>query len=78
MNPSTLTYGADPSGLICGYLIDPATGGRALDCQGAARWLDEISLAQRSAGVSASAGFLWLHFNLTHTGALPWSLSRFR
>ncbi len=72
MNPSTLTYGADPSGLICGYLIDPATGGRALDCQGAARWLDEISLAQRSAGVSASAGFLWLHFNLTHTGALPW------
>ncbi|CAN5716719.1 transporter [soil metagenome] len=56
-------YGADPSGLICGYLIDPLTGGEAIDGEAAAR---------RLAQAPADGRFLWLHFNLAHTGAMAW------
>lgn len=58
MNPTTSNYGADASGLICGFLIG-ATGtgdARVIDSRQAALWL----------------GVAWLHFNLAHTGALPW------
>ncbi|CAN5502246.1 transporter [soil metagenome] len=60
-------YGADPSGLICGYLIDPVTGGEAIDGEAAAR-----RLAGSQAEPQADGRFLWLHFNLAHTGAMPW------
>lgn len=59
-------YGADATGFICGYLLEsgPDIGpiGRPIDCDEAARWLAE----------AGHAGFVWLHFNLAHTGALPW------
>jgi zinc transporter len=69
-------YGADDSGLICGYLIDPAGPARALDCAAAEAWL--------AGGIEPGAGFgpqadnagrgafVWLHFNLSHTAARPW------
>ena len=64
MNPPT--YGADAAGLICGYLIeaDPEAdaAGVAVDSEAAGRWLAE----------PGDRGFVWLHFNLAHTGALPW------
>lgn len=59
---NTPTYGADASGLICGYRIDGAERAQAIDGAGAAHWL----------GAGSDTGFLWLHFNLAHTGALPW------
>ncbi len=36
--------------------------GRLIDCDEAARWLAE----------AVHTGFVWLHFNLAHTGALLW------
>jgi zinc transporter len=72
VNTSTISYGADPSGLICGYLIDPSMGGQALECQEAALWLDARARVQEGAEAPADASFLWLHFNLAHTGALRW------
>ena len=59
-------YGADATGLICGYLLESGPDiepiGRPIDSDEAARWLAE----------AGHAGFVWLHFNLAHTGALPW------
>jgi len=66
------TYGADPAGLICGYLIDPEAGSHAIEGNGAALWLESRELARSGALESADSSFLWLHFNLSHTGALPW------
>jgi zinc transporter len=64
-------YGADSSGLICGFVVGPQVGGRAVETPDAARWL-----AAKAAGTvvtsPAEGEFLWLHFNLAHTGALPW------
>ena len=66
--------GNPASGLICGYLMDSTGKGRAIECDEAAVWL-----RARADAVSASTSdpeldrtFLWLHFNLTNTGALPW------
>ncbi len=70
MTTPTPTYGADSSGLICGYLITPASGTQAISSEAAAAQLDAI--ARGAAPPEANAPFLWLHFNLAHTGALPW------
>lgn len=72
MNPTTSAYGADASGLICGYLVDADAGAktRSLDSEQAVLWL-----AARRAGADCAPDgteFAWLHFNLAHTGALPW------
>lgn len=61
VNPPT--YGADPSGLICGYLIGHDRPSASIDCAAAAAWLGADT---------GDDAFLWLHFNLAHTGALPW------
>jgi zinc transporter len=63
-NVPTPSYGADAAGLICGYRIAPLAGTHALDAAAAVAWL--------AAPPDADAGFLWLHFNLAHTGARPW------
>ncbi|MEP7295489.1 MAG: transporter [Burkholderiales bacterium] len=60
----TPSYGADAAGLICGYCIAPAAAAQALDADAAAAWL--------AAPAGADGAFLWLHFNLAHTGARPW------
>ena len=39
VNAITAPYGADASGLICGYLFDPDTDAHALECIDAALWL---------------------------------------
>lgn len=59
------------SGLICGYRMDPEQGGVPLDCEAAAAWV----AARRASEADVpddDRTFLWLHFNLAHTGALPW------
>ncbi len=63
VTPATPTYGADASGLICGFLITAAHAAVPIDCAAA---------AQRLAASPVDDAFLWLHFNLSHTGALPW------
>ncbi len=63
MNGAAATWGADRSGLICGFLVDPLEGGSPVDGDAAARFLAERSGESR---------FLWLHFNLAHTATLPW------
>ena len=65
------TYGTDASGLICGYLIDPAGGAQAVDSAGALPYLAARATPLGHDG-SADERFLWLHFNLSHTGAQPW------
>ena len=68
MDGTRSSYGADSAGLICGYLLDPL-GNREIDTMEAAAWLAE----QRATPArGADAAFCWLHFNLAHTGAMPW------
>ncbi|HEY4066656.1 MAG TPA: transporter [Burkholderiaceae bacterium] len=68
MNTQLASYGVTPLGLICGYRIAPDAAAQPLECDAAAAWL-----AQPPAdGGEDGEGFLWLHFNLAHTGALPW------
>jgi zinc transporter len=63
-NVPTPQYGADAAGLICGYRITPNAGTQAVDSADAVVWLTESA--------HAGCSFLWLHFNLAHTGARPW------
>lgn len=59
------SYGTDQHGVICGFLIAPDGPVRELDSNQARDWL---SRADEEKGT----GFLWLHFNLAHTGSLKW------
>ena len=55
-------YGGDEHGLICGFWIHPDRPTEALP-----------TLAQAQARLSQpDGGYLWLHLNLAHAGALPW------
>lgn len=60
--PST-TYGADPSGLICGFKFDSGGLGLAITAEEAL-----LSLEQ----AEPETAFLWLHFNLAHTASVKW------
>ncbi|MED5619818.1 hypothetical protein [Ideonella sp. BN130291] len=54
-------YGADEHGLICGYRLGSPPA-QAIGCVEAMDWLAQ----------PGAAGFVWLHFNLSHGGTLPW------
>jgi zinc transporter len=56
------TYGADKTGLICGYLFTHGAAGRPVDLPEAAAWL-------RSEAPKAPGDFVWLHFNLSDATA---------
>ena len=56
-------YGADEHGLICGYLFREGQAAVAVDT--AARALPLLQSPPDD-------GFLWLHMNLSHAGALAW------
>ena len=72
MNPTTSNYGADAGGMICGYLIDAAAGTQPIDSEQAALWLEALGAKAAGGSPSVANAFVWLHFNLAHTGALPW------
>lgn len=55
-------YGADENGLVCGYRFVPGRPAQPLGSSAEA-------LPLLAAG---GPGFVWLHFNLSHTGAQPW------
>jgi zinc transporter len=58
-------YGADASGLICGFRFGQAGQGVAVDADQALQWLNGDAAA-------AQPGFVWLHFNLAHAAAEKW------
>lgn len=62
------TYGADTSGMVCGFRFDPGGAGALLDADAAAAWLRTC----REHGAAASGDFVWLHFNLAHGASERW------
>lgn len=56
------SYGTDEHGLICGYWFQPGAS------------VETLADAATALGLLASdqAGFVWLHFNLSHAQAEPW------
>ena len=65
LNLAPTTYGADRSGLVCGFRFAPDKPGLAVDTDSAAEWLEEAAKAP-------GGEFLWLHFNLSNTAAERW------
>jgi zinc transporter len=63
-------YGADGSGLVCGYRFLPGAGAVPLDSMTAAELLDRRAAA--GPGTQEDGGFLWLHFSLAHAAAERW------
>ena len=59
----TSSYGADSSGLVCGYHFDAGGRGHPITSQEALAWLAEPA---------STAGFAWLHFNLAHAATEKW------
>ncbi|WMW80481.1 transporter [Undibacterium cyanobacteriorum] len=68
MDLQQLSYGADASGLICGFVFSHDTPGRPINTEEAVHWLSQISQAH----ASDRKEFLWLHFNLAHTATERW------
>lgn len=66
------TYGADESGLICGYVFAPSRPGEAIDSAQAAERLLALRAAPDSAALEHEGHFMWLHFNLSHASAERW------
>ena len=60
-----LSYGADQSGLICGYLFDHQQAGQLLHTNQVLDWLSKPQDTENQS-------FLWLHFNLTHAATEKW------
>lgn len=61
LTPST--YGADASGLICGFAFNAAGEGVAITAAEALVSLQDAA---------PDTAFLWLHFNLAHAAAVKW------
>ena len=57
-----ITYGADRTGLLCGYRFENGAPGVPVDLMEAAAWL-------RSDAPKGKADFVWLHFNLSDAAA---------
>ncbi len=60
--PQVASYGGDTNGLICGFWIHPDRPTEALP-----------TLAEAQARLERpDGGYVWLHLNLSHAGAMPW------
>ena len=83
LNVAPVTYGADRSGLVCGFRFSAGEPGVSIDTDGAAQWLADN--AREHAGVAdddrnqpvpqpsrGDGQFLWLHFNLAHVSSEKW------
>jgi zinc transporter len=62
---SEITYGADPSGFICGFAFAPDKETLPVNSSAALAWLNATQNAP-------SQAFLWLHFNLSQANAQKW------
>ncbi|MEX3816721.1 magnesium transporter CorA, partial [Paraburkholderia sp. BR13439] len=65
------TYGADSSGMVCGFRFLPTLAGRPIDADEVIDWFRE---SEDDADATAKDGgeFLWLHFNLAHSASERW------
>ena len=63
--PPVVNYGADATGLICGFQFDEDGRGVATGTDQALQWLAQTH-------EPAAGGFVWLHFNLAHTASEKW------
>jgi zinc transporter len=66
--PLTSTYGADSTGLICGFYFGADGRGEPVDTRGALQWLAQDA----SSAPDVASGFVWLHFNLAHSATEKW------
>ncbi|MYM67848.1 magnesium transporter CorA [Pseudoduganella sp. FT55W] len=66
MQSAPLSYGSDPSGLVCGYLFGRSGDGKGqpLDSDAACAWLKEREQHPHE--------FIWLHYNLANTASEKW------
>lgn len=64
MNLPAKNYGADTSGLIYGFVFDKDGTATPAGTDDALRWLHEAA--------PQAGGFVWLHFNLSHTASAKW------
>ncbi len=62
-------YGADKSGLVCGYYFEPGKPGRPISAE-------EGSLFLSTTAAIPGAGFVWLHFNLANVASERWLRQR--
>ena len=58
-------YGAESTGLVCGFLFEPGSPGRSVSSAEALAWL-------RSKHSDADPEFAWLHFDLSGNATEPW------
>ena len=71
MDPArSIHYGTDAYGLICGYAFTPGAAAESIDAEQAVARLQ--TCRDPAAPAAAGAGFLWLHFNLSHSAAERW------
>ncbi|MFP4906192.1 magnesium transporter CorA, partial [Paraburkholderia sp. BR14261] len=68
---SVATYGADLSGLICGFRFTPGQPGQPVSCDDV---LEALRHTHESGEPQAARDdtFYWLHFNLALAAAQPW------
>ena len=69
METEQTRYGADKSGLLCGYYFEPGKAARAISAE-------EGSLFLSAPPAAAATGFLWLHFNLANVASERWLRQR--
>ncbi|MTV37089.1 transporter [Duganella radicis] len=66
MQTTSLSYGSDQSGMVCGYLFGRGADGKGqpLDTDAACAWLKQREQHPRE--------FIWLHYNLANTASEKW------
>lgn len=62
-------YGAERSGLLCGYVFEPGRAGRPIDADAGCDTLDALP-------DQGDSTFVWLHFNLANQTSLRWLRQR--
>src|SRR6201991_371112 len=65
-HPVDVTYGSDKTGLVWGYLFEPGTPPRQIECDAALNWLATPPAA------GEQSGFVWLHLSLSNAAAERW------
>lgn len=61
-------YGADPSGVVCGFVFDESGAAQPITAEGALHWLNSPN--------GQGSGFVWLHFSLSHSASQRWMRER--
>lgn len=60
-----ISYGSDPTGLICGYVFSPEQDARPIDSAAALDWANKVRDPR-------DPEFVWLHFSLGNGSSTKW------